>query len=368
MSKPVRCVALLVAFLVAALWFTTIPSVLAGPTSTNFELKEFNYGAGGTEDSESTNYSLFGTVGEVDLGDLSGSTYKLKPGLTETIQAGVVPTPTLSNNGNTYYNKLSLNFSNGGNPTDAQFLIAISTDDFVADTRYIQADQTIGASQAWRTFAQWSNGSFNILSLNPSTTYYVKISSRQGYYTQSPFSGTDSEATVDTNITFTIGGVSSGQSVEGVTTDIATTSTEAAFGELQFNQVREGASLLTVDTNAQSGYTVTVAQTGALQTTTGDTFDLVSGTNESPSTWPSTGAAGAYGYHTSDASLGTGTQDRFLSDNTFARFEATAKEVAYGNTAVSNEQTHIVYSIEAGQAQEAGHYAHTITYIASAIY
>lgn len=346
----------------------TLSPVFAGPSSTNFELKEFNYGAGGTEDSESTNYSLFGTVGEVDLGDLSGSTYKLKPGLTETIQAGVVPTPTLGNGTDTFYNKLTLSFTDGGNPTDAQFLIAISSDNFASDTRYIQADQTVGASEVWRTFSQWSNGSLTITGLNPSTTYYVKIASRQGNYTQSRYSEIASENTVDTSITFSISGVSSGQTIEGVTTDIATTDTAAAFGELTINQVKEGASLLDVTTNAASGYTVTVAQTDNLQTAQNVVFTQVSSTNESPSAWPGSVTKGAYGYHSGDNGLGTGTPDRFQSNNTFAKFETAAKEVAYSNQAVTGDQNYIVYSIEAGPAQEAGNYSHTLLYIATAIF
>jgi hypothetical protein len=252
-------------------------SALAGPVSTNFELKEFNYGSGGTEDSDSTNYSLFGVVGEVDLGDLTGSTYRLKAGLIETIQAPIVAAPTLGNGSNTYYNKLSLSFSAGGNPTDSQFLIAVSTDDFGSDIRYIQANQTLGSSQVWQTFSSWNSGSFNIIGLSPGTTYYVKIASRQGNYTQSPYSGTSSQTTATPTLTFDI--------------DIASTDTnsdppfEMDIGDLIATTVVTASNKVWVDleTNGTSGGSIYVYGTngGLLSTTvaktiTSSTADLAS--------------------------------------------------------------------------------------------
>ena len=42
---------------------------MAGPTSTHFELQEYGFGAGGTDTTmNSTNFKMFGTVGEVESG------------------------------------------------------------------------------------------------------------------------------------------------------------------------------------------------------------------------------------------------------------------------------------------------------------
>jgi hypothetical protein len=178
-------------------------AVLAGPSSDNYQLKDYTFGAGGTKGSTSDSYSLNGTTGQV-AGQGSSNTYSLQGGLMFTQGTNTIPAPTLGNGSDTYYNKLSLSFSSSGNPSDSQFLIAISTDNFGADNRYVQTDHTIANSKQWQTYTNWNNGSFNILGLSPGTTYYVKIATTQGSFTQSPFSASSSKATVNPSLTFDI--------------------------------------------------------------------------------------------------------------------------------------------------------------------
>lgn len=178
---------------------------MAGPQSTNYELKEYGFGAGGTGESgiTSTSYTLFGTIGETDNGTSQSTSYKTIPGLLYTLQSDV-PTVSLTNPSNTYYNKLHIAFTTGTNPTDATYAIAVSTDNFVSDTRYVQTDTTIGASIVWQTASAWSNSGFDIIGLLPGTTYTVKVAARQGNFTQSPWSATSAVATVNPTLSFSL--------------------------------------------------------------------------------------------------------------------------------------------------------------------
>ena len=93
--------------------------------------------------------------------------------------ANVPPTPTLTNPAS-HYDRLKLVLATGGNPSDTKYLIAISDDDF-ATTKYVQADNSLGTSQAltnYQTYATWGGASgFYVLGLAPSTTYKVMVPS-----------------------------------------------------------------------------------------------------------------------------------------------------------------------------------------------
>ena len=128
------------AFFILASGFLLLASAsaaLAGPQSTTYELIEYGFGAGGLSGADSTSFSLFGTVGEVDMGKLTSDTYGLGSGLVFTVKADVPPAPSLTNPSQNY-ERLKFIVNEGGNPSDATYAIAISTDNFVADTRFIQ--------------------------------------------------------------------------------------------------------------------------------------------------------------------------------------------------------------------------------------
>lgn len=181
--------------------------VFAGPTSTNYELKDFAFGSGGTEGSSSNNYNIFGISGETSGDKASSTTYKAGQGLVSTIQANVPPAPTFTNPAN-YYNKLKLIVNNGGNPSDATFAIAISSDNFSSDTRYVQSDTTVGStlgSEDWQTFSTWGGASgFTIIGLLPGTTYTVKLMAERGNFTQTGFGPTAQATTDNPSLSFDI--------------------------------------------------------------------------------------------------------------------------------------------------------------------
>lgn len=229
--------------------FTT-PLVLAGPQSTNYEIVEYGFGSGGTSGTDSTNYTIFGTAGEIDASELESTTYKTRGGLVFTMQANVPPAPTFTNPSN-YYNRLHLVINQGNNPSDASYAVAISTDNFLTDTRYVQNDQTIGATlgaEDWQAYTIWGGASgFDIIGLTPNTTYTVKVSSEQGNFTQTSYGPTAQVATANVTLSFDI--------------DVSSTDTETnapynvSLGNLTAGSVTTASDYIWIDlsTNAEYG-------------------------------------------------------------------------------------------------------------------
>ena len=120
-----KVLALLALFAMFNVLFT-LP-VFAGPVSTNYELKDYTFGGGGTAKSDSTNYSIFGVAGETEFGKPGSTSYKAGAGLVYTMMANLPPAPAFTNPAS-YYNKLKIVINSGSNPSDAKFAIAISTD------------------------------------------------------------------------------------------------------------------------------------------------------------------------------------------------------------------------------------------------
>ncbi len=166
------------------------------------------------------------------------------------------------------------------------------------------------------------------------------------------------------SVSLTIEGVDSAQTLEGITTDISTLGDPYTlnFGSLPISTSQEAATKFTISSNGYGGYTLTTRQDQDLTSGALDTISTVSGTNASPSAWPGAVTTGAFGYHTSDDSLGTGTTNRFLADDTYAAFSTTAYEIGYSGVAVTSDIVNLVYRIEVGTDQAGGSYSNIITY------
>lgn len=177
------------------------------PASTNYQLKDFGFGSGGAGNATSGSYALDAISGEQSAGNLDGASYDLGSGLLFTNQANVPPVPTFTNPSN-YYNKLKIVLDIGGNPSDTKFAIAISTDNFVADTRYVQSDDTVGATlgiEDYQTYANWGSASGTlIIGLTSATTYKVKVKAWQGKFTETGYGPTATASTVSPQMTFDI--------------------------------------------------------------------------------------------------------------------------------------------------------------------
>lgn len=187
-------------------------------------------------------------------------------------------------------------------------------------------------------------------------------------------------ANVDTSLSFTVSGVNAGQTVNGSpTTTVATTSSSALpFGTLPIGISRTLAHDLTVSTNASNGYTVTVEQTGALQSTTGATIDgFIDGSNTTtPSAWqgPATLIAnpatyGHWGLTSSDTAVGARTaqfgSNQWVSGSTTPIAIMGHTGPADGVTAGTGA-ARIGYQIQISALQEAGDdYTTNLRYIAT---
>lgn len=264
-------------YLVILLFFPII-SAFAQPASTNYQLTDYGFGAGGSIDSSSTNYSLFGTLGQVDIESLSSTNFGIGAGLEFTINANVPPAPTFTNP-SSYHNRLNLVLDAGGNPTDNEFAIQISTDNFSSDIRYVQNDDTVGASlgvEDWQTYADWGGGSgFDVIGLDPDTTYQVRAAARRSqYFTQSAWGPSASASTDPLTIVFDI--------------DVASTDTETgapysvSLGDLSAGSVTTASDRVWLDltTNAESGGFIYIYSTnGGLNSST-TSYTITSATGD----------------------------------------------------------------------------------------
>lgn len=241
--------------------------------STNYGLRGYGFGTAGVSSSASSTYKAEGTLGETGTSTTSSTTYKVKDSYIGTVQAHVPIAPTVTNPSD-YYNKLHLVVNVSGNPSDTTFVIAASADNFMADTRYVQSDNTLGASvgsEDRQTSTGWGGGSgIDVTGLNPSTTYYFKVSAMQGAFTETEFGPTASGATTSPQLSFDI--------------DVAATDTETAppyavaFGSLTTGSVTTATDKIWLDfgTNAQAGGGVYVTDTNSGLFSTGSNHTIAS--------------------------------------------------------------------------------------------
>ncbi len=188
-------------------------------------------------------------------------------------------------------------------------------------------------------------------------------------------------ASVDTSLTFTVTGVAASSTVNGSPTTTSATSTNVTlpFGLLGINQSKVLAQDLSVTTNADNGYTVTVEQTSALQSTTGGVIDgFIDGSNTvTPTAWvgPSadvtnTATYGHWGLTSTDGTTTRPGPEEFTS-NTWVS-GSTTPIVIMGHTGPADGTTQgygaarIGYQIQISALQEAGDdYTTTLRYIAT---
>lgn len=342
------------------------PAAMAGPTSTNYELKDYTFGGGGTQDSSSTNYKIFGVAGETEFGKPGSANYKAGAGLIYTMQANLPPAPTFTNPAN-YYNKLNIVINQGGNPSDAKYAIAISTDNFATETKYVQNDNTVGATlglEDWQTYSSWGGASgIDIIGLTPGTTYTVKVAAKRGNFTETGFGPTTQASTVNASLTFDI--------------DVAATDTETnppfsvAIGELTPATVITASNKVwvDVDTNGTGGASIYVYDANAGLKSSNTNYTITAVSNNLAAISEGYGARGSTVAQTSGGPMrkvapfdGTGDTVGILDSTKRIVFDSTNQPVTAGR--VSFE-----IKAKAGVvAKAASDYADTLTVIASATF
>ncbi len=191
-------------------------------------------------------------------------------------------------------------------------------------------------------------------------------------------------ASVNTSLTFTVSGVNSSSTVNGspTTTAATTTNTTLPFGTLGINTSKVLAHDLAVTTNASAGYTVTVVETGALQSTTGAVIDgFINGSNtNTPTAWTAptgliadTATYGHWGITSSDATITARVGNDFGSDQWVA--PSTTPIAIMGHNGPSDGSTagigvaRIGYQAQITALQEAGDdYTTTLRYVATPVF
>lgn len=253
---------LLTVFIFSLAYFVRPLNVVhaGNPQSASYKLVNFGFGAGGTASSSSSTYSLFGNLGEMSASS-SSQNYRLGSGLTYTLIASVPAAPTFTNPSN-YYNKLLIKINPTLDPSDYSYAIAVSTDGFATDTKYIESDNTLGTNFSvlnFRSFSSWGGtAGTTITNLNPGITYTVKIKARQGFYTESAWGSTAQATTINPTMSF------------------SATPNAINLGTLTPGSIATSATITTnISTNGAGGAVVYIYDTnaGLLSTTTGYTIN-----------------------------------------------------------------------------------------------
>lgn len=253
----------------------SVAAFAALPGTPNYELRDYGFGAGGTAESGTANYSLEGIAGELSAQDGSTANYGLKQGLLGVQLAALPDAPTFQNPDD-WYNKLELIINTSGNPADTLYAVAISDDDFTT-TQYVQSDNTVGAVlglEDFRTYSSWGSGSgINVIGLTTDTEYKAKVKAAQGDFTETAFGPESAASTAQASLIFDI--------------DIDSSDTETAapysldFGNLSPDVVEDSPQMiwLDIDSNAESGAFVyiTSQNNGLLSEQSGHTIASVTG-------------------------------------------------------------------------------------------
>lgn len=335
--------------------FSINPAFAASlPSSTNFKLQNYSFGAGGTKDSSSTNFRLNGIAGEVEFGRPSSTNFKVGSGLTYLMEANVPNAPTLSTPGNNY-DRIKFVLNPVNDTTDTTYALQISTDNFGSDIRFIKSDGTVGSTLTTADFKSYTNwggasGSF-VTGLNANTLYYIRSKARQGNFTESQYGPSASITTSTASLTFTLDSSS-----------------------ITFNNLNNGNSYtdstktntLTTSTNAYNGYTVYGRDNQPLTSPNSNTIANYTSPNSAPTTWSGTG----FGYTTNDNNLGgAGGSTRFNSGTNYAGFTTTGPGDPVADnpgpvttTPISGEVFTISYRVTGNSLTPAGKYTNTIIY------
>ena len=213
---------------------------------------------------------------------------------------------------------------------------------------------------------------------NPASTglYDVEIATTQdsGKTKVAIVEHVGADVTVDETMTFTISGQTTAQCA--TTTDVNTTATNISFGTAAANTFYDACQEVYIETNAASGYNVTLTQTQLL---TSGTDTIAEGTcdggcsDTTEAAW-ATATNNGFGYCLENI---TGTDASPTNDcaagtpgfKTFTIHGTDTPEVIMTNTGVtSGSAAEVGYRISVDAAQPAGFYQNELIYVATAKY
>ncbi len=237
------------------------------------------------------------------------------------------------------------------------------------------------------TYATGQNGSNGTVIINGITNgstkevpYYVQFSTFNNIdCTSSPVDtgltafiytdGVTVTATIDPSISFVVTGIPDTTGVNGSTTNVVSTATTVPFGTVTTSTNKIGGNILTISTNAANGFTVFTRNTQLMTAPGPSTIAAHVDPNSAPATFPAANSTEAFGYTTTDATLGTGTPGRFTGGK-WAGFATTftGNEVFYNGGPVTTNAVSVGMQIAINGLTKAGSYTTVVEYSAVPIY
>lgn len=170
--------------------------------------------------------------------------------------------------------------------------------------------------------------------------------------------------TAGSDFTFSVTGLPSGTTTEGVVIDETAAPDAVRFSDLPLNVAREVGHRVQVDTNASGGYRVFLRASQPLQSAAGATIPAIAADNATPGSWASLcpSSVSCVGYHAGDDTL-SGDAARFALDDTYAALPVgTLDEIMYNSLPHSDSQD-IIYRTQITLLQPAGSYTSSLEYI-----
>jgi hypothetical protein len=180
--------------------------------------------------------------------------------------------------------------------------------------------------------------------------------------------GSTLSLTVDDTLSFTVNAVAGGQACDGTTTTAASTATTIPFGTITAASNGVVCQDLTAATNATNGYTIYARYTAKPTNALTQTINDHTGTNAAPTVFSAAGTE-AYGYTTNDATLGTGTVNRFTNPaQEWAAMTTTNAELAFEPAGVTNTTYRVGHQVGVSLTTRPGTYTTTVIYTCTPIY
>jgi len=333
--------------------------LLIMPASTNYKLKDFGFGSGGVGNATTGSVSMNAISGEQGGGQESLGGFKMGPGLVFNQQANVPLVPAFNNPSN-YYNKLQIILNTSSNPTDTNYAIAISSDNFVT-TNYIKSDDTVGTTLAladYQTYATWGGASgFYVIGLTANTTYKVKVKAMQGKFTETGYSPIVSAVTVNSTLSF------------GITTDNQSNPPFAVdFSVMATGSVNTASNKIwaSLSTNGQSGGKIYVTGVNAGLVSSSAGYAISSVTGDLNSLGEGFGAQGVSATQTSGGPLAITTGIYSQAGNTVGIVDTNVREIFNSSGPITGGSGSFqLKSKPATTARPAADYTETLKVIAS---
>lgn len=186
-------------------------------------------------------------------------------------------------------------------------------------------------------------------------------------------SGVTVTATIAESLTFTIAGIANTACTLGnAVTAVTTTATAVPFGDMNANTFKKGCQLLTVNTNAGDGYTMTSQENdqmtnAGLQTIPDTTCDNGLCTETTGAVWATASANHGLGH----TCFGVNCVGAYSAGSNYRQFASiadteTAQTMMSSSSPVTNATSTVVYQLSVSGSQPSGNYTNTVVYITTA--